>query len=492
MKNILIFKAMVCFFIFLFLMPGIVLSLDMRSDHISLQKKREVLKQKALLELSEAEKAAREKVLEIKKNKHALKQAILQLEIKNKTLKQSNALLENNIEKLEAEQVKLRDILAQSHGVTRELSGFIRVNARELQGLLLQSIQSAFIRDRHKFLEPMINQEKFPLMDDITNMVNILFKEIRYSGEVKITNSLIIDRKGRERDAKVLTLGNFTGIYKLERAKDTAAETGFLLYSDKSQRLFALSKLASPSMTAKMNDYFNGKSPCVPMDISKGGALRQLTHKLNLKEQIPKGGPIIWPILMIFCLALLILGERIWFFSTRQVKVEPLMTKIRTLVASNQFKECEKLLLSSKKRLIPEVLLTALPYRNRTRQDMENALQEAILGKIPPIERFLSTLGMLAAIAPLLGLLGTVTGMINTFHVITYFGASDPRMMSGGISEALVTTMLGLGVAIPIMLFHTFLNRKVETEIGRMEEKAVSFVNMIFKEKTSSGNQENA
>jgi len=112
---------------------------------------------------------------------------------------------------------------------------------------------------------------------------------------------------------------------------------------------------------------------------------------------------------------------------------------------------------------------------------MENALQEAILNEVPRLERFLSTLGMLAAIAPLLGLLGTVTGMINTFHAITYYGTGDPRMMSGGISEALVTTMLGLCVAIPLMLAHTLLNRRVENTIGQMEEKAVSFVNQVFK-----------
>ena len=134
-----------------------------------------------------------------------------------------------------------------------------------------------------------------------------------------------------------------------------------------------------------------------------------------------------------------------------------------------------------KKALIPKVLLKALPFKDRSRSDMENALQEAILGEIPAIERFLSTLGMLAAIAPLMGLLGTVTGMINTFHTITYYGTGDPRMMSGGISEALVTTMLGLAVAIPIMLCHTLLSRMVETQISRMEEKAVSFVNMVFK-----------
>jgi biopolymer transport protein ExbB len=97
------------------------------------------------------------------------------------------------------------------------------------------------------------------------------------------------------------------------------------------------------------------------------------------------------------------------------------------------------------------------------------------------MERFLSTLGMLAAIAPLLGLLGTVTGMIETFHAITLHGTGDPRLMSGGISEALVTTMLGLSTAIPLMLAQTMFNRTVDNRIGEMEEKAMALVNIIHK-----------
>ena len=127
------------------------------------------------------------------------------------------------------------------------------------------------------------------------------------------------------------------------------------------------------------------------------------------------------------------------------------------------------------------VLTAGLGCRHKDRETMENALQEAILKEVPPMERFLSTLGMLAAIAPLLGLLGTVTGMIDTFHVITRHGTGDPRMMSGGISEALVTTMLGLSVAIPMMLAHTLLGRAVDKHIGQMEEKAVALVNIVEK-----------
>jgi biopolymer transport protein ExbB len=135
---------------------------------------------------------------------------------------------------------------------------------------------------------------------------------------------------------------------------------------------------------------------------------------------------------------------------------------------------------------VARVVQAGLRCCHMQREEMENALQEAILKEIPPMERFLSTLGMLAAIAPLLGLLGTVTGMIDTFHVITLHGTGDPRLMSGGISEALVTTMLGLSVAVPIMVAHTLFNRAVDRNIGQMEEKAVALVNIIHKSRVTA------
>ena len=121
------------------------------------------------------------------------------------------------------------------------------------------------------------------------------------------------------------------------------------------------------------------------------------------------------------------------------------------------------------------------------------AIFTAMVATIPPLKRLtgvqsqvqkgIAMLAVLGAVAPLLGLLGTVTGMIDTFRVITLFGTSDPKLMSGGISEALVTTELGLAVAIPIMLLHTYLSRKSDHLIGDMESKAVQMTNIIDKQK---------
>ena len=224
----------------------------------------------------------------------------------------------------------------------------------------------------------------------------------------------------------------------------------------------------------------DGNSDNAPIDISRGGALRQLTHELTLAEQIPKGGPIVWPILGILALGLLIVAERAFFLFRYSTDADKFMKCVVDHIAAGRWKECETVCRNLGGKAVPKVIMAGLEARHMDRYDMENALQERILREIPRLEKFLSTLGALAGIAPLLGLLGTVAGMIDTFHVITYFGAGDPRMMSGGISEALVTTMLGLSAAIPLMLSHTLLTRKVDNIVSQMEEKAVAYVNTVY------------
>jgi len=454
---------------------------DMRQAFQDMEKQRRTMSVRAGDELEAARAEARAKAGEIRSDKQALKHAIAKLKAGNTRLKAENTNLEKRIRTLRRQGDKIREDLGESRAVNKELAGFVRAYSKDLDSLLLQSFQSALKPDREAFLGPVINQERFWSMDDIRRMSEVIFDEITSSGQVAFHRGPIIDRQGRDRTARILTLGNFTGIYELEDGSGTTKETGFLLYSDQSRRFFALSKLPSARLNDQLDAYLMGKSSAVPMDMSRGGALRRFTHELNLADQVPKGGPIVWPILIILVLAVLILIERTVFFLRSRIRTEPFMDQVKALIDKENWEECRRFMGDQKNGLIPRVLLKALPFKDQSRENMENALQEAILGEIPAIERFLSTLGMLAAIAPLMGLLGTVTGMINTFHVITYYGTGDPRMMSGGISEALVTTMLGLAVAIPVMLCHTLLSRRVETLISRMEEKAVSFVNLVFK-----------
>ncbi len=447
---------------------------DMRVQSVEAQQQREAVLERARRMEAQALQEAEQSRQRILSDRKALTLALEQLQTEMEALAAENRRLEKEQAELQRRERDLQEKIASRQSEVGELSGLIRATAEDIDALLDMSPQSAFRPERAEALQPVIEQRAFPGMADVERMTDLLLEEIRLSGEVRLQPGKIVDRNGVATEADVLVVGNFTAAYR------TPEETGFLLYSEPSRRLFALSRLPSAAQISKIEAYMNGHSIDVPVDISRGAALRQLTHRLSLLEQVSRGGPIVWPILGIGALALLIVVERTAYLLRRNLNAEKFMYRLCEHASRQEWNICMEMCERHSGKSVPRVMLAALQCRRMERQELENVLQEAILNEIPRLERFLSTLGMLAAIAPLLGLLGTVTGMINTFQAITYFGTGDPKTMSGGISEALVTTMLGLTVAIPILLAHTLLARKVDNIIAQMEEKAVSFVNTVM------------
>lgn len=448
---------------------------DMRELQIRAQQAKEALIQKAAEELQAAEQEAAQSRGRIIDDKSALKTAIAKLKAQNRQLQKEVDKLTVEHHALDEKEKILSQKLTETDSMVRELVGVIRVNAKDLSALMNENLQTALVRKTSDFLEAITGQSKFPGMEDIRKMTETLFDQIKMSGEVTLTKGNMVNRAGSEVEADILTLGCFTAAYRLGR------EVGFLNYSEAGQKLYALSRLPSGRLQKQISRYMEGRDESVPVDVSRGAALRQLTHELSLWQQIPKGGPIVWPILAILGLGVAIVIERGIFLLRRRFNADSVIDRIDALAAQQNWDDCQKVCAPYAEKAVVRVIKAGLNCCYLAREEMENALQEAILKEIPPMERYLSTLGMLAAIAPLLGLLGTVTGMIDTFHVITQFGTGDPRMMSGGISVALVTTMLGLSVAIPIMLAHTLLSRAVDNIIGQMEEKAVALVNIVHK-----------
>jgi len=447
----------------------------MRDLSIKIRQTKEELMQKTTAEKTASEKEAASSKIKIMENREKLKNAIAKLVSTNQKLdKEVNALTFQQ-QQLDETENMLTQKLSQTDSMIKELVGVIRVNAKDIHAMVTQNLQTALSKNSYSFLESINRESQFPGMDDVRGLAQALYDQIESSGSVVRQKCMIIDRAGLDANADILVLGPFTAAYRVGN------ETGFCNYSPAGRKLYALSRLPSGRMQKNISRYIEGKNEAVTIDISRGGALRQLTHDLSLRELIPKGGPIVWPILIIFALGLLIIFERIFFLLHNKFDANSLIRQIENLFAENKWRECTQTCELHIKKPVARVINAGLLCCEMQREEMENALQEAILKEIPPMERFLSTLGMLAAIAPLLGLLGTVTGMIETFHVITLYGTGDPRLMSGGISEALVTTMLGLSVAIPLMLSQTLLNRAVDKKIGEMEEKAVALVNIIHK-----------
>ncbi len=442
---------------------------------------RQELIKKAAQEKAEAEQAAAASRAAILQNRQSLEAEITRLTQASNQLKDEIRVLDAEQEKLTKEENRLGEELDRSDSMVRELVGVIRTNAKDIISLIQSNMQSALNgAERIDGLDDIASEGNFPSMDDISGMADLLFRQINASSEVSITRADIGDRSGKTVSAKVLVLGPFTACYQVED------ETGFLTYSPSGGKLYALSRLPDKRIQKQIRSYMSGGSEAVPMDIARGAALQQLIHSLSLTEQIPKGGPIVWPILLILILGLLIIVERSIFFWRRRMDGDEFIRRIASYAKEGNWQACELQREKDNIKPVARVVRAGLSCREMGREEMENVLQEAILREIPAMERFLSTLGILAAIAPLLGLLGTVTGMIDTFHIITLHGTGDARLMSGGISEALVTTMLGLSVAIPLMLGQSLLNRAADKEIGHMEEKAVALVNIVHKSKVRS------
>jgi len=401
-------------------------------------------------------------------------------------LEEEQAALEKDLRDLEGRQTKARllrkDLAEQWSGRElgfREISGNVRVMARDLESLLKASPLSAGEDWRLDTVSPLLDTGYFPDIDDIAGMAGVFFDEIDRGGQVSLREGGFVGRDGRQTSGRIFQLGKFTTVYQ------AAGETGFLVWSPEGHRLFALAELPPRSVRRSLDRYLAGESDLVPIDMSGGAALRQLTQGTDFLEQVRQGGPIIWPIFLIAFAGLVIVVTKIVYLNRMHGNTDRIMGEVNELAAKGDWKACERIVAGhqGKKWPVVRVIRAGLEARDDSRETLESVLQEAILHELPQVQKGIAMLAVLGAVAPLLGLLGTVTGMIDTFRVITLFGTSDPKLMSGGISEALVTTELGLAVAIPIMLLHTYLSRKSDHLIGDMEAKAVQLTNIIDKQK---------
>ncbi len=214
------------------------------------------------------------------------------------------------------------------------------------------------------------------------------------------------------------------------------------------------------------------------LDPTLGNAVKLASTKETLGEHIAKGGVVMWPILAMAGVAVLVAGVK-WF----QLSRVRLASTADLQVVLNHLKQrsSERALEHARSISGPagELLVTAVEHADEKKEYLEEVLYERMLAAKPRLESLLPFLALTAAAAPLLGLLGTVTGMISTFNMISLFGTGDPKTLSGGISEALITTEFGLFVAIPALLVHAFLSRKVKGVLGSMEQTAVGFINGI-------------
>lgn len=195
-------------------------------------------------------------------------------------------------------------------------------------------------------------------------------------------------------------------------------------------------------------------------------------------EIVRAGGPLMWPIILCSIGAAAIILERLWTLQEKRVLPRELLQKVWQLVESNQINDKVIAALAQNSPL-GKVLAAGLAHRHRPREIMMERLQDTGRHVVHELERFLNTLGTIASIAPLLGLLGTVTGIIEAFRAIQVSGLGDPRVLTAGISQALITTAGGLVVAIPAIAGYRYLRGKVDRIVIEMEKDAIRLADAV-------------
>ncbi len=197
---------------------------------------------------------------------------------------------------------------------------------------------------------------------------------------------------------------------------------------------------------------------------------------------IVAGGWLMVPIIICSVAVIAISVERYWTLNPAKIAPRTLLAQVWSWIKNNQI-DAAKLRELKQSSQLGKILAAGLSNSKHGREVMKDSIQEAATQVVHDLERYVGSLGTIAAVAPLLGLLGTVFGMIEVFTAIMLEGSGNTAVLAGGISKALITTAAGLCVAIPAMIFHRFFQRRIDSIVVTMEEEAIKLVDALHSDR---------
>ena len=283
-----------------------------------------------------------------------------------------------------------------------------------------------------------------------------------------------LDPDGRELSGLLVVLGPLSYF-----ASDSGQEAG-LVVSQLGSSIPSLFPYVDSGFTASIAALAHGQEARVPVDVSGGDALKVAAGKKTWKDHLIAGGFVMVPLLLIGLVAILLTVAKITMLYRIKTPDSTLLDRFVEHMRTDHTEEAE-VLARSVNSPFDTVLLAAIEHQKLSRDHLEEILHERAWAAVPYLDRHLGMLAVLGGVAPLLGLLGTVTGMIHTFEMVTIFGTGDAKLLSGGISEALVTTETGLVIAVPVLLVHAFLTRRVRTLVAVLERTVISYLNRLHR-----------
>jgi len=374
------------------------------------------------------------------------KQSLAAQEARSDALKQQFDGNERALEEL-SETLRIRI------GNFGELFGVVRQVAGDAKGTIDGSLVSAQYPERGDVAGRLAQIKGLPSMEDLVALQTLMLEEMAESAKVVSFPTTIVNADGSEEQADVARVGVFNAVTG-DRFMRFEPETKSL------QDLPRQPKARFRSMAGDLTSAAPGSTVAMAVDPSRGSLLGLLIQAPSLKERIDQGGVVGYVIIGLGLIGVLI---AVWRYLSLTISGSKIRSQLKSATPNAG-------------NALGRILGVYHDNKDIDTETLELKLDEAILKEAPKLEKWQGSIKVLAAVAPLMGLLGTVVGMIATFQAITLFGTGDPKLMAGGISQALVTTVLGLVVAIPLVLLHSMVAGKSKGLIEILEEQSAGLI----------------
>lgn len=388
---------------------------------------------------------------DFKKTEQELKAEKAALVAKRNALQAEADKLSAQFSKNENSLARLEEKLRLETGSLGEIFGVVRQNAKEIRAELENSVTGVDRQQYASVIDDIVAAKSLPSMKQLIGLWHAMDEQIHASGEISTHDIAFIDGEGRTQTTSATRIG----------ALGLVTEQGYVNWNNARKDAIAYQKQPDNGPTSSsLASIEQGDTAAVVLDPSRGTLLEQLAQAPTLQQRLEAGGVIGKIILVLLAVGLIIGVYRGIVLAIARQKIQAQL-KTPNQPGNNP---------------LGRILSVYNKEQNRSVEALELRLLEAVVDEQTGLEKGLSMLKLLAALAPMLGLLGTVTGMIETFQVITQFGNGDPKVMAGGISMALVTTVLGLVAAMPLLLAHNILSTQAENIRNILEKQGIGLV----------------
>ncbi len=386
--------------------------------------------------------------MDASEQKKALKKAKEEL----KTIKKETSILKSKFDDNEETLANLEEELRKRMGNLGEMFGVVRQVSQDMASIRENSLLANELGARSDVLDELSESKALPSIPELEQLWYEMQLHMTKQGESKSYQTTYLDAKGVKVEGNVYHIGPFVAFN----------DQGFVNYDPNTQLFLELNK--QPSEAGLIENYIDSTEDieAIVIDPTRGTLLSLNSQSPSIMDRIHQGGLIGYIILVLALSGIIYAGILLAQRFSMQQKIKQQLNAPAKIDLDNP---------------LGRVLSVYKDEQNaKDLETLEMKLDEAVLKELPELEKGLSIVKLLAAVAPLLGLLGTVTGMIATFQSITLFGTGDPKLMAGGISQALITTVLGLVAAIPLLFMHNILNGRSKEMIQILDQQAAGII----------------